>query len=201
MRFVPHWLVAIFAGLSICSLAAAQAAPAAQSAAPAPAASATSPEQAARSEAIQQFIEKNFGPDLKYDPAFAPFVGDFDGDGEEDVILIARGKNVMGAEGQFQYRVQDPYDAYYGFGNARIMAQYTTGGPQERHFLVVHGWKLQTPKAKFVLVNVPFEQAAMSHATLKKKMVSAITTHEAAGLSALIFFDGKKYRWEPIGMD
>ncbi|HMK30501.1 MAG TPA: hypothetical protein VK473_12505 [Terriglobales bacterium] len=200
MRIVPYVLAGLL-GLAMCPRGEAQAGAPAQPSTPVPATGSAAPAKPANIEAIQQFIEKNFGPEFKYDAAFPPFVGDFDGDGDEDVVVVATGKNVTAGEGEFQYRVQDPYDAYYGFGNARIMSQFTSGGPQEKRFLIVHGWKLQAPKAKFVLVNIPFEQAVASHATLKKKMVSAITTHEAAGLSALIFFDGKKYRWEPIGMD
>jgi len=52
-----------------------------------------------------------------------------------------------------------------------------------------------------VLVNLSFRQISVKKMMLKKKRIMAIYTQETDGNQsvAAIFWDGKKYRYEPMG--
>ena len=70
--------------------------------------------------------------------------------------------------------------------------------------LIIHGagekaWRAQEPKAKFVVVNLPFTKVALSAVRLRKKEVAAIAAEERDTVSSLIYWDGKKYKYEPNG--
>ena len=52
--------------------------------------------------------------------------------------------------------------------------------------LVIHGagpeaWRAATPKAKFVIINLPFKQIAVKKLSVKKKTVMAIYAEETGG--------------------
>jgi len=147
---------------------------------------------------MQALLTKQFGQEFKVDPRFEPLLGDFDGDGSEDLALIAVSKHPLGNSGAFNYKVSDPYDTYFGVGDPKITTAFSTFGDGTGHCIVImHNWKAATPKAKWVIVNVPFEKIAPGTVTWKKKTIAAVATVEADGMSSLVFFDGKKYRWEP----
>ncbi len=152
---------------------------------------------------LQPLVAAQFGPDFKVDSKFQPIMGDMDGDGTEDIALIASSKHPMGGSGAYKYTVADPYDGYFGVGNPKITTQFSAFGDGTNHcILIIHDWKATTPKAKFVIVNVPFEKIALGQATVKKKKtVAAVTAIEADGLAAMVYFDGHKYKWEPTGYD
>ena len=66
------------------------------------------------------------------------------------------------------------------------------------------GWRSATPKAKFVIVNLPYRSISVRKLKLRKKTVEAIYVEEAGeagemGESAAVFFDGKKFRYVPMG--
>jgi len=68
--------------------------------------------------------------------------------------------------------------------------------------LVIHGsgkegWRAEKPKAKFVIINLSFDRVTLSGASLKKKPVAAMRVEESDGVSSLIFWDGKKYKYAP----
>jgi hypothetical protein len=147
---------------------------------------------------LEQVVEKQFGPDFKIDTKFQPMYADLDGDGQEDVALIAFSKHPMGGLGAFNYKVIDPYDSYFGLGDPKITTQFSTFGDGTHHcILIIHDWRGETPKDKFAVVNVPFEKLAIGRVTLKKHTYAAIEANESDGLGSLLFFDGHKYRWEP----
>jgi hypothetical protein len=148
---------------------------------------------------LQPLVEKQFGAGFKLDSHFAPLYGDFDGDGNEDIALIAISKNPLGASGGFNYKVSDPYDTYFGIGDPKITTAYATFSDGSGHcILIIHSWKAEAPKAKWVIVNVPFDKVAAGQVTVRrKKTVDAVATIETNGMSSMVFFDGRKYRWEP----
>ncbi len=132
-------------------------------------------------------------------------VGDFDGDGVEDAVIIARNKNALIESDAYHYKVSDPYNGHFGYGNPEVTMDFNAQDPVHNlDLLIIHGsgkegWRAETPKAKFVVINVPFELATVAHATLKKKSVNAIRVEESDTMSSLIFWDGKKYRYAPGG--
>ncbi len=145
-----------------------------------------------------QLVEKQFGADFTVDAHFNALRGDLDGDGTEDIAIIAKTKHPMGGMGGFNYKVSDPYDTYFGVGDPKITTTMGNFGDGSGHcILIIHDWKAATPKAKWVIVNVPFKDVALGQVTVKKKTVAAVTAIEQGGMNSFVFFDGHKYRWEP----
>jgi hypothetical protein len=151
---------------------------------------------------LQSMVDVQFGAGFKIDTNFVPQTGDFDGDGEQDIAIVAIGGKPLGGESGYSYRVQDPYNGYFGWGDPKVTSQFGSadGGPARR-ILVIHSWQKPTPKAKFVLINVPFEKWDISKKMLKKRLISILEIQESTGMGAILVFDGKKYRWEPGDAD
>jgi len=147
-------------------------------------------------------IDVQFGTGFKIDSNFTPQTGDFDGDGEQDIAIVAIGGKPLGGESGYGYTVQDPYNGYFGWGNPKITSQFGSvdGGPARR-ILVIHSWQKPTPKAKYVLINIPFEKWDITKKMLKKRLISILEIQESTGMGAILLFDGKKYRWEPGDAD
>ncbi|HVZ17770.1 MAG TPA: hypothetical protein VG897_11670 [Terriglobales bacterium] len=151
---------------------------------------------------LDVLVEKQFGPDFSVDLRFQPMVADFDADGHEDLGLIGFSKNPLGGSAKFKYTVLDPYDSYFGIGDPKITTHFGGFGDGTSHcILFIHDWKGEAPKSKWVIVNVPFEKIAAGQVTTRKKTVPAVATIEMGGLSSLVYFDGKKYKWEPNEFD
>jgi len=127
---------------------------------------------------------------------------DLDGDGVEDAIIVARCKTPLVDEVSHNYRVIDPYYTNYGYGNPRITAQFNSADPYRQNLvLVIHGaskeaWRAATPKAKFVIINLPFDSLSLTKVSYRKRLIPALSlTEEEQQLSSAVFWDGKKYRW------
>ena len=153
--------------------------------------------------ATTELVHKQFGPDFKLVRSFEPLMGDIDGDGTEDLVVVASIPNPLNGEADFGYKVVDPYDAFFGFGNARITQQFAmtnaTGDP--RDLLIVHNWRSATPGPKWVIINTPFEKIKLAKATVKKKKVTAISVTDETGTVGDIVWTGKKYKWSPAGSE
>ncbi len=181
----------------------------AQTSAPTPAQA--SPQKSAKAvspEIGNDYVQKEFGSTCKVNPAVAPIKGDFNADGVEDIVIAARCTNPMLDADEHKFEVIDPSNAFYGFGNPKITTQYSTIPPQFRDMaiLIVHGagaeaWHSSTGKAKFLIVNLPYRQIVARKLTLKKKRITAIYVDEAGDsqITSVVYWDGKKYRYEPIG--
>ena len=125
-------------------------------------------------------------------------VGDLDGDGEEDAIIVAKSVSPLADEQQFAYKVIDPYDAFFGYGNPKFTVQFaSTDKENQRLLLIVHSWRAAKPKAKFVVINLPFDNLSMSRGTLKKKSRSFLTATEVGIMQSILYWDGKRYRYAP----
>jgi hypothetical protein len=63
------------------------------------------------------------------------------------------------------------------------------------------GWRSANPKAKFVVVNLPYRTLSVRKMKLKKKTIEAVYVEEASeiGDSSALFFDGRKFRYVPMG--
>src|SRR5512146_1349908 len=145
---------------------------------------------APKSESITPLIQKQFGP------TFAPatklpltvLTADFDGDGVEDVVIVADSKEPLPDSYQFKYDVADPYNAFFGMGDPRMTAGYGKDDPDHNHQLLVifgagaEAWHAATPKAKFVLINVPFDTIEVGRMLMKKNkppifVIKAVQAH------------------------
>jgi len=166
---------------------------------------ATSPSPAVTDE----FIHKQFGEGCSLIAGPPQFVADLDGDGVDDLVLAAKCKNPMADRDEYSFVVADPYDAYLGFGDVKVTSSFASDEPERRGIclLVVHGaasggWRAESPKSKFLLINLPFRTLAVKRLTLKKKVVQAIYMEESGegeNTSSVLYWDGKKYRYQLLG--
>jgi|GEM_PF-262450 len=177
---------------------------------------------------LQEVVKRQFGPSFKvalqrtnttrylnqpeHVQAWAPLLlGDLDGDGVEDAVIVARVKNVFSGQIPFGYGVIDPYFAAFGYGNPKITAGLAEERPEGDYvILVIHGagplaWRNPMPKAKVVMINLPFNTINVAPMNIAKKnkppkLVSAIVLEEdGTSQSSLVIWDGKTYRWRDMG--
>jgi hypothetical protein len=175
-----------------------------------------SPAQPSESQAVtpapanvdNDFIHKQFGEEFSLLPMSTPIVRDIDGDSVDDLVIVAVSKKPMIDAGEHNYKVIDPYYAFYGYGDPKLTSTFGAEDPLQKNLvvLVIHGagaeaWRAETPKAKFVIINLPFKKIAVRRLQKGKKVLNAIFALEAdasAGDSA-VFWDGKNYKYQPIG--
>ena len=148
---------------------------------------------------VPALIAREFGEDFKIAKDITPIFGDFDADGQQDLAVVATGGNPLMGDGLHNYKTTDPYNESFGYGNPKVTMAFNTDQSKARYILILHSW--QKPKAKFVLVNVPFQTVKVGHMMRKKKPVDALGTTDETGVQAAIFFTGKKYKWEIIGSE
>jgi hypothetical protein len=155
------------------------------------------------------FVHKQFGKDFSLVSEIGAMTGDLDGDGVEDVVIAARCKNPLPDAAQHDYTVIDPYMNFYGYGDPTITLAFGDGDPQRSGLvvLVIHGagpqtWRSETPKAKFVIINLPYHQLTVrKFAISKKKKLQAIYVEESNELkeTSAVYFDGRHYKYVPMG--
>jgi hypothetical protein len=163
----------------------------------------------AASAVDDSFIQKQFGSTCKLMPGPPPLKADLDGDGIEDVVIAARCSNPLLDQAENNYRVIDPYNTYFGYGDPKISTRFASEDPATRGLvlLVIHGagpeaWRSEAPKAKFIIINLPFKEVMVKKLPFHKKTIPAIfaaEAHEGEGTVSAVFWDGKKYRYQPIG--
>jgi len=156
------------------------------------------------------FIHQQFGEEFTLIPSSTPYVRDIDGDGIDDLVIVARSKKPMLDAAEHNYRVVDPYYSFYGYGDPKLTATFGSEDMTERNLvvLVIHGagtdaWRAETPKAKFVIINLPLKRIAVKRLQLRKRQVNAIFAVEADASAgdSVVFWDGKQYKYQPIGTD
>ena len=166
--------------------------------------------QSASRKVDNEFVQQQFGPEFTLLSEIQAAFGDLDGDGVEDVVIAARCKNPMLDQGEHNYIVVDPYYDFFGYGDPKLTTTFSEGEPTRRGLvlLIIHGaekdgWRSVTPKAKYVIVNLPYRTLSVRKMKLKKKTIEAIFVEEAGEMaeSSAIFFDGKKFRYVPMGGD
>ncbi len=158
-----------------------------------------------------EYVHKEFGDNCSLLPGPPQFVGDLDGDGVDDLIVAARCKNPMADQAEYGFRVADPYNSFMGFGDVKLTSTFASDEPDRKgvSLLIVHGagpeaWRSDREKAKFVLINLPFRTLTVKRLALKKKTVLGIYMEERGegeATSSVIFWDGKKYRYQTLGSD
>lgn len=154
------------------------------------------------------FVQQEFGNQFTLLPEIGAVYGDLNGDGIEDVVITARCKNPLLDEAEHNYTVVDPYYEFFGYGDPRITTTFSEADPNRRGLvvLIIHGdgpdaWRSATPKAKFVIVNLPYKMISIRKMRLKKRSIEAVYVEESGdmGDSSAVFFDGKKFRYVPMG--
>ncbi len=155
----------------------------------------------------QEYIKAQFGPSFTYLDKFPVITGDLDGDGTEDAIFVTSSKeNTLLDADEFHYKVIDPYDEYFGWGDPRVTSTFNAHDPSQIKFvLIVSDWRSATPKAKTVVINFPFEKISLTRIPTKNKkrrVVPALMGEDLGGMKSAIYWDGKKYKWNSMdGMD
>ncbi len=157
------------------------------------------------------FIHKQFGDNCSVLQGPPQFVADLDDDGIDDLVIAARCKNPMADKDEYSFVVADPYDSFLGFGDVKVTSTFASDEPERRGvcLLIIHGaekggWRAETPKAKFMLINLPFKTLTVKKLALKKKTILGIYMEEQGegeSTSSVVFWDGKKYRYQILGSD
>ncbi|HEX9112672.1 MAG TPA: hypothetical protein VF845_14425 [Terriglobales bacterium] len=165
-------------------------------------------QQAANHKIDNDFVQAQFGNQFTLLPEVGSVFGDLDGDGVEDAVIAARCKNPLLDEAEHNYTVLDPYYTFYGYGDPKLTTTFREGVPARQGLvvLIIHGtgpegWRSATPKSKFVIVNLPYRAVSVRKMNLRKKTIEAVYIDEAGelGASSALFFDGKKYKYVPMG--
>ena len=172
---------------------------------PPPPAHAKSPSPAVTDE----LIHKQFGDNCSLLPGPPQFVADMDDDGIEDLVVAARCKNPMADKDEYSFVVADPYNTFLGYSDVKVTSTFSSDEPERRglSLLIIHGaekdaWRAETPKAKFLLINLPFKSLTVKRLAMKKKTILGVYMEEKGEgeeTSSVVFWDGKKYRYQQLG--
>ncbi len=172
---------------------------------PPPPAHAKSPSPAVTDE----LIHKQFGENCSLLAGPPQFVADMDGDGIDDLVIAAKCRNPMADKDEYSFVVADPYDSFLGYSDVKVTSTFASDEPDRRgiSLLIIHGaekdaWRAETPKAKFLLINLPFKTLTVKRLAMKKKTILGIYMEEKGegeDTSSVIYWDGKKYRYQQLG--
>lgn len=154
---------------------------------------------------LAALIKQQFGATFALQPKFpTPLItADFDGDGVEDAVIVATSQEPFPDSYSFKYTVIDPYNSYFGLGNPALSAAYSTVDPSRNHDLLVilgsgpEAWRSAAPKAKFVMINVPFDDIAVGRMLIRKDHppIFVIRARESQLMDSCVYWDLKKKRW------
>jgi hypothetical protein len=153
---------------------------------------------------LATIVKQQFGDTFTIPAKFpTPVItADFNGDGVEDVAIVASSKDPMPDSYAFKYEVADPYHAYFGFGNPKVTSTFGTDSGHTHHVLVIFGsgkeaWHAATPKGKFVLINVPFDTCEVGRMLISKKKppIFVIKVLESQIMDSALWWEAKKKRW------
>src|SRR5215468_4079082 len=158
---------------------------------------------------LASLVKQQFGSTFTLPAKFpTPLItADFDGDGVEDAVIVASSAEPFPDSFSFKYKVIDPYNAYFGMGNPSISASFSTADPLRNHHLLIifgsgpEGWRAATPKEKFVVINLPFDDIAVGRMLIKKNKppIFVIKARESQIMDSAVWWDAKKkkWKWEP----
>jgi hypothetical protein len=172
---------------------------------PPPPAHAKAPSPAVTDELIHQ----QFGDNCSLLSGPPQFVADMDDDGIEDLVVAAKCKNPMADKDEYSFVVADPYDSFLGYSDVKVTSTFASDEPDRRgiSLLIIHGaeidgWRAEKPKAKFLLINLPFKTLTVKRLAMKKKTILGVYMEEKGegeDNSSVIFWDGKKYHYQMLG--
>ena len=172
---------------------------------PPPPAHATHPSPAVTDE----LIHKQFGDNCSLLPGPPQFVADMDDDGIDDLVVAAKCKNPMADKDEYSFVVADPFNTFLGYSDVKVTSTFASDEPDRRGLclLIIHGadqdaWRAEKPKAKFLLINLPFKTLTVKRLAFKKKTILGIYMEEKGegeNSSSVVYWDGKKYRYQLLG--
>lgn len=172
---------------------------------PPPPAPAKSPSPAVTDD----LIHKQFGDNCSLFAGPPQFVADLDDDGIDDLVVAAKCKNPMADKDEYSFVVADPYDTFLGYNDVKVTSTFASDEPERRglSLLIIHGagkdaWRAETPKAKFLLINLSFKTLAVKRLVIKKKTILGVymeETGEGEQTSSVVYWDGKKYKYQQLG--
>ena len=155
---------------------------------------------------LAALVKQQFGATFTLPATFpTPVItADFDSDGVEDMAIVAKSKEPFPDSFALKYQVFDPYNSYFGQSDPALSSTFSAHDPRRDHDLLVifgagaEGWHAATPKAKFVLFNVPFDTIAVGRMLLKKNKppIFVIKTRETQIMESAVYWDAKKKRWK-----
>jgi hypothetical protein len=168
----------------------------------------TVPASSADQTQLAAIVKQQFGDTFTVAAKFSPslITADFDSDGVEDVAIVADSKDPLPDSYAFKYDVSDPYHAYFGFGNPKLSSTFNADPDHTHHLLIIFGsgkdaWHAATPKSKFVLVNIPFDNVEVGRMLISKKKppIFVIKAIESQIMDSALWWEAKKkrWRWEP----
>lgn len=151
---------------------------------------------------MQALVSTQFGAEFELIKDFPVLTGDFNGDGIEDAAFVATTHGGFQPDSG-QFRVLDPSSSYFGLGDPKITSQFASkypGGP--RYVLIIHGsgtegWHAKNPKERFVIINLAFDHLSVGHVKRKKKIIDDIGVEETGILNSFLFWNGRRYQWQP----
>jgi hypothetical protein len=156
-----------------------------------------------------EFIHQQFGENCSLIAGPPQFVADLDDDGIEDLVVAAKCKNPMADKDEYSFVVADPFDSFLGFSDVKVTSTFASDEPERRglSLLIIHGeekdaWRAEKPKAKYLLINLPFKTLAVKRLALKKKTILGIYMEEhgeGEDTSSVVYWDGKKYKYQQLG--
>jgi hypothetical protein len=151
---------------------------------------------------LQAVISSQFGEGFTIAPGFPVLTGDFNGDGNQDAVVVVTSHDAIQATSS-RYTVLDPQSDFFGISDLNISTQFANPYPGGRRYLLVlhgngtSGWRSSPPKDRFVLINVPFDRISLGHFRRKKHDLDDIAIEETGVLNAFLYWDGHKYKWQP----
>jgi hypothetical protein len=154
---------------------------------------------------LEEIVKKQFGDSFQLFTEFETplLTGDFDGDGIEDAAIVARSKHPLAQAALLNYRAFSPQNEYFGYGDPKISTAFSMEDWDKRKLiLVIHGagpqaWRAEQPKGKYLLIDVPFDHLTVMKTRIKKHKQDVISAEESAIMSSVLYWTGKKYKWEP----
>ncbi len=125
----------------------------------------------------------------------------------EDAVIVANSTEPLTDSAVFKYKISDPYNAYFGTGDPAVTASFRAADPlRNRDLLIIFGsghdaWRSATPKDKFVIINLPFDDIEAGQMLIKKNKppIFVIKTHESQIMESVVFWNAmkKQWKWEP----
>src|SRR5690348_9300590 len=122
------------------------------------------------------FVHLQFGDSCSIEPTWKPMTADLNGDGVEDIVMVARCKNPIIDQDEKDFKVIDPMNSFYGYGNPKITSGFGQQDPRLKGIvlLIIHGagaeaWRSPAPQSKFVVINIAVKTITVKKMKVKRK--------------------------------